>query len=283
MKTIIIGGGHIGQLAGWLMPHATVLDWRRPPAVGDRHRPRRYGAMYLHEPLEGLPCRPVTIRTTIDGAVATISAARDYKAKVGKSDDLLREHHWHKQFIEYTAGWELESFPDVEVQWGAIVTEIHLDRQQVYVKGGEILDWDRIISTIPLFSLMEMLGIPCPTPLQHAPIAVRTAPRPLDLPAMTTDIHVNYVSDPGIPVYRTTDRGSQRDNEWLYEANRSMGVAMKVLRPGKIYPESWVPSMVAELNRMGVYPVGRAGRWASDELTHDSYKDLLRWAQDMRA
>lgn len=286
MQTIVIGGGSIGQLAGWVFPDATVLDWRRTPPDAERYRPRVYGAMYLHEALEGLPCREFWVHTTVDGRAATRDSIAQYKAKVGKQYDI--EAGYGDQFEEFTIGWELTEFPRVEVMWGMAIDRIDLAKRTVHfanpVPGGFVsMTWDRIISTIPLYSLLEMCKIQPPTALAHKPIAVRTTPRPLDLPKQMAEISVNYVSDPSVAIYRTTDRNGSRDNEWLYEQHREVGAAHKIIRPGKIYPEAWTRPICDRLNAHGVYPVGRAGRWEPDELLHHSFKDLLRWATDARA
>lgn len=283
MKVIVIGGGHIGTLAGWLMPHATVLDWRKPSHDVERHRPRPYGAMYLHKALEGIPCRPLDVRTTIDGKPATEESAWAYKRKVGKESDMDCAGLWRGQFKEFTVGWEMVEHPRIEIRWGSIVDHIDVHQQILTLTDGSWFAWDRIISTIPFYSLLDLMRIPQPSLLEHRPIAVRSAPIPLDVPPMTTDIHVNYVSDPSVNVYRTTDRHGNRDNEWLYDTHARTPIPGKILRPGKVYRAPWTRDMCSQLNVLGVYPVGRAGRWEPDELTHDSYNDLLVWVRDMRA
>lgn len=274
MKTWILGGGSVGRVAALYHPTATVLDWRKAPTAPGGNDPARFGAMYLHTPLEGLTTRPIAVMTTVDGHPATEDTVRAYKQKIGKPEDMRGD--WEMQFPLYAQGHVVTAWPEAEVLWGQVIQRIWMQERTVELKGGHTLRWDRIISTIPLFSLMEMLNIQPESPLRYQPVAVRQAPVPLDQPIQEQDLRVNYISTPTIPVYRTTDTRATglRDYEWLYRKNPVDAVALRVLKPGKIYAAPWVPMLIKQLNMMDIYPVGRAGRWAPDELLHDSAKSL---------
>jgi hypothetical protein len=277
VKTIILGGGMVGTLAKYLIPDATVLDWRKPPSKGHGHAPRQYGAMYLHRPLEGLPCREFRVYTTIDGAPATHATAAMYKAKVGKPEDMLVPN-WRKQFVEVTVGFEAEALPIPEVQWDMYVTAINLDTKVMTLRDGHTIPYDRLISTIPLYSLMEMLSLVGPTPLRYHAIAVRTGQVPLDLSfdqRQGNDAYVNYISTMETPVYRTTDRNSERHYEWLHDPKAGMNLPSKVLTPGKIYREDWTEAAIFELAKHNIWCAGRMACWRPNELLHDTYASLM--------
>lgn len=117
--------------------------------------------------------------------------------------------------------------------------------------------------------------------LESSDIAVKETPIPLDIPwarDMSDTLYVNYLSSPDIPVYRTTDWKSVRHYEWLkaHPKSKSMGMPTKVISPGKIHPHRDVPRILEDLRFCNIYPFGRFGRWAPDELVHLSYKDMLQ-------
>lgn len=288
--TIVIGGGAVGRLAGWMFPDARVLDWRMPSSDADRHVPRSWGAFYLHEPLEGLPCRSFPVHTTVDGQSATYESVSRYKAKIGKHTEML-ENNWIDQFKEHTTGYALETFPHVNIEWGIHVDSIDMRAQTltwhhaIDPKAIRTIGWDRIVSTIPLYSLLDMLQIPSPTPLVASPICVKQTPVPPDVwPQGTSDVmHVNYDSG-STPIYRTTDRNGVRDYEWLLTkgVGQQMPVPSKIIRPGKIYDAEWTRGMCDALGQRGIHCVGRWASWNSNELTHHSFQKIWSLKQQVQ-
>ena len=288
-SVVVLGGGMLGGLLQWLWPHATVLDWRKPPSKGMPHAPRAFGAMYLHRRLEGLPCRDFSVFTTMDDAPVTgesFERVAAYKAKVGKPDDM-HDPMWQAQFPHGTTGFRLEQPIMVEAHYNWHVRTIDPRTHIIESQAGDRVQYDRLFSTVPLASLMEMLELTLPAPLHHHPISVRVTALPPDAPQSRRDhpgtMWVNYVSDPDTPVYRTTDFQGERHYEWMYRSQQDMGLTTKLLTPGKIYAAPWTEPFLTWLNANHIYPLGRAGRWRPNELLHDSYADALQMRVDWGA
>jgi hypothetical protein len=279
VKVVIIGGGFVGWLAGWLRPDATVLDWRAAPVSGRAHVPRMLGAMYLHEPLEGLPSRSFPVRTTIDGQQATYDTAARYKLKVGKPTDM-ESSTWMDQFPMLSIGHHITEWPSVNIRYGVRITRIDPLRRWVYahrVDGSMVINYDLLVSAIPLPALMEMLHEPMPTPLVSCPIAIRSMTSPPDVPSRVREfpetMFIDYRADED-PIYRVTDFQGVRYYEWLRTDRAYLGLPTKVIHPGKLYPAEWTVRYVAELRKLGIHCVGRPARWAPNELLHESYRAL---------
>lgn len=288
LKVVILGGGMVGQLAKFLFPDAKVLDWRIQPAK--RGSPfatiKLLGAMYLWEPLEGLPCESFTVLTTMDGEIATEASVAAYKNKIGKPGDL---EHWRRQFNPCMTGWRLTGIPDsenVKILYNSYVEKIDVNRHTLTTRTGYVYPYDILISTIPLPSLMQMVGMESTLPFDHADISVREAPTPLDVPwarAADNALRINYLSNALVPVYRTTDWAGNRHYEWLrtHPHSREMGFPTKVISPGKIFPHPDVGRIVTDLGYCGIYPFGRFATWSPDELLHLTYKNLFTFRFDV--
>lgn len=292
-RIIILGGGMVGQLAKFLFPSATVLDWRAEPIK--KSSPfatiRLLGAMYLWEPLEGLPCVSFGVNTTVDGDIATEASVTAYKEKIGKPGDMA---NWRTQFNPVSIGWRLTSIPDSEkmkIEYGAYVEKIDVQRRVLTLHQTRRTAWkpmpyDILISTIPLPSLMTMALMDEWIPFLSADICVKESPTPLDVAwAKNQDntLRINYLSDPAVAVYRTTDWAGNRHYEWMkiHGRSREMGLPSKVISPGKIYPNVSTPKVLTDLSYCGIYPFGRFGRWAPDELLHMTYKNLFTFRFDV--
>lgn len=281
-QIIILGGGMLGLLAKTVFPGAMVLDWRRiPPRDGTAHGTRQFGAQYLWKPLNGIPCRGFCVHTTIDGAPATYDAALRYKTKIGKVMDM-ETPQWEAQFPESMRGYAIISLPPAEVRWDVYIVRIDRQNKVMEDRYGQKFRYESLISTIPLPSLLAMFGDIDVKEFRFLsrPIHVKTAPIPLDLPARDPDsVYINYISDPGIPVYRTTDRQGQRHYEWMKRPERAGGVGMgiptKILTPGKIWPNPAAAGWVTMLARDSIYCVGRYPAWRPDELVHQSYPKIV--------
>jgi len=288
LRIVILGGGMVGQLAKFLFPDAAVLDWRARPIR--KSSPfatiQLLGAMYLWEPLEGLPCTSFVVHTTVDGEEANETTVAAYKEKIGKPGDMS---HWRTQFQPTTIGWRLTGIPDsekVQILYGAFVEQIDVNRREIILRSGEIFPYTILVSTIPLPSFMSMVGMGAPSPFQHFDICIKESPTPLDVAwakAQDNILRINYLSDRNVPVYRTTDWAGSRHYEWLkvHGRSREMGLPTKVISPGKILPHPFTPKVITDLSYCGVYPFGRFGRWAPDELLHMTYKDLFTFRFDV--
>jgi hypothetical protein len=279
MKTIVIGGGITGRMVKLVDPTATIYDWGQRP-TGDRGLTRAFGANYLWEPLEGFECAEVEVVTHVDGTPATPASVLAYKRKVFKESD---GGDWGLQFKERTVGYELLAFPDVDIVYETRVKYIDAERHVVGLQAtnGPVREeeYDRLVSTIPLFALLPMthLGLDN-VDFSYSPIYVKVSARPPDAPFPPSVMYVNYLSSPDVPAYRFCDRGGERH----YEGLTTMGVLpTKKLVPGKIrpLPETKRRQIVDYLGEFGIRCFGRYGTWRPDELVHDTWKEIRQRCQ----
>jgi len=133
-------------------------------------------------------------------------------------------------------------------------------------------------------SLMEMMESSPASQLgfQWHPICVRAGAIPPDAPSLGQDtVRVNYISDPAIAAYRTTDRNGQRHYEWL-KGHRDMGIPSKVISPGKIWYNPEASEWVSFLKSHHIYCFGRFPTWRPDELLHQTFAEMLELQQHWR-
>lgn len=268
----VIGGGIVGQLVQHQIPEAEVYDWRdrKPTALT-----RNYGANYLWEPLPGFDCRTFQVLTHIDGAPATLPSVARYKDKIGKTGDVVG---WERQFQEWQVGYEFERYPHANVRYGHRVVRIdRLKRVLYFANNVEPVEYEVLVSTIPLFSLLNLVGIPQPTgQFRFKPIYVMAMQRPPDAPHPTELMYVNYVSDPDILPYRITDRFGERHYESIHPYDR---VATVKLTPGKIYPHPQTEEVLDVLRGYNVWTFGRYGSWQADELVNETWHRIAQWVE----
>lgn len=266
MNILIIGGGFLGQLLHTLLPEARVLDWRaQPPA----HLARAFGAQYLWEPVPNLPCQAFHVVTYVDGKPATPDSIKAYKLKVGKVQDGA---DWRSQFRAVMPGYTV-TLPPARVEYGMRVQTVDLANQRVHLSTAITLPYDWLISTIPLPALMDLCALPKPSdPFEHRPIYAWTRPGPEG-----PQWEVNYVSDPGNPVYRTTLRAGEIHSESLIPVEAVTPVHRLI--PGKIYRHSAVPLVRAQLQMQHVMTVGRYGAWDPEQLAHETYREIREWKE----
>lgn len=261
-RLIIIGGGFNGQLLHTLFHRARVFDWRpSPPDVAAQ--PRQFGPQYLWEPVDGLPCSAFTVTTHVDGKPATDDAVRAYKRKVGKEQDA---GDWRAQFQPTMQGWSTV-LPPSRVEYGRRIVSIDRVSRKLVMANGEDVFYDLLVSTIPLYSLLSLAGLPEPdTKLTFRPIYVASAPDPAA--PLGDGMYVNYISDPDTPIYRETLRDSARHRESLHATD---GVTIKIT-PGKIYGHPTVPHLLSVLWSYGIKTFGRFASWSPDELAHETFR-----------
>lgn len=277
MRILVVGGGISGQLVKLRVPSARVLDWRPPSVAGGGGMTRRYGGNYLWEPLEGVECRPLTVYTTVDGAPPVLDAIYRYKEKVGKHAERITDM-WALQFRAVQHGYDIVDWPHpIEVEYGNRVTGIDLHQRWVTIDGRADEHYDVLVSTIPLYSLMSLAGMTM-VPFEWKPIFVRVQVNPLDIVFEPDVWRVNYLSDPLVPAYRTTDR----DGERHFEALAAHGnIPSKKITPGKIYAHPSTRGILERLESMGVYCFGRFARWEPDELVHQTDARIRAWKKEM--
>lgn len=273
VPVVIVGGGITGQLAQMHIPDAEILDWKEDKP--NARMTRNYGANYLWKPLPGVECREFKVVTHVDGQPATEEAVATYKAKIGKAGDL---NGWQVQFAPTMAGYEFDTLPPARITWEHRITQIDRAHHTLYfAKGKEPIQYDVLISSIPLFSLLSLAGIPQPPGgLQYKPIFTLITRRPPDAPHPREVMYVNYLSDPHIRPYRLCDRFGERHYESIVPFET---LATKRLVPGKIYPHASVPEYLDVLAGYNIYTFGRYGSWAPDELVHETWDRIAEWKE----
>ena len=290
MKVIILGGGFLGILAKWLFPEATVLDWRQVPPRGGFGLSglRQFGAQYLWRPLPGAAHRTFEVYTTIDGEVAQPERIAAYKIKVGKVEDLKEDNS--AQFAAIMRGYAIGGLPGFKsepVHFDCTPISLDVSTKTVVFRNGKSWHYDVLISTIPLPVILECSGMRARgrawKEFQFSPICVKTTPIPLDAEPLTEGVvRVNYLTDPKIPVYRTTDRDGLRHYEWL-QRDRYDTIPTKTITPGKIYAHWEVEKILPFLEDCDIHCIGRFGCWQPNELAHESFEKLQRIAVKVRA
>lgn len=282
MRILVIGGGITGQLVKMVVPSARVLDWRVPgPNVPIPRLTRQYGANYLWEPIDRLECRPIHVLTHVDGQTATWDAVKRYKTKIGKDHEVVGvvpTDPLPEQFCEHQTGYEIIGIPPTPIEYGMRVSRIFPAERCLEIRGlrSHTLEYDVLVSTIPLYSLLSLARMSTPMPLRHTPIWVHVGRCPPDSPATLagTDMYVNYLTTDVAP-YRVTDRSGERHYESL---SPMANVSHKRLIPGKILPSIDVPGVLDQLVQHDIWCFGRYGRWSSDELVHQTYQYIVQWA-----
>jgi hypothetical protein len=272
VRILVIGGGISGHLVKLRVPASTVLDSRPEPTP----MTRQYGGNYLWERLDGIDCRAFTVYTTVDGQPPDEQKVRAYKTKIGKGMDA----NWREQFRPEVTGYEIARWPrSLDIEYGMQVKYIDRAEQAVYTQvEGDIhrMPYDALISTIPLPALMSMTFMPR-LDLKFMPIHVHTSTIPPDAVRKNGSWMVNYISDPDIPAYRTTDRDGTRH----YESLVATGIPTKKIVPGKIWPHREVLGILTGLASDHIYCFGRFARWSPEELVHETDMAIQTWARQM--
>jgi hypothetical protein len=214
--------------------------------------------------------------THVDGAPATYDSVLAYKTKIGKQQDM-RLHNWAEQFSVQSTGYDC-TFPEPRIAYDCAVDRIDIVPKLLYLRNGSVMNYDILVSTIPLYALLRMLNISLGVPFRYDPIFVKVSDRPPDAPYPLNMVYVNYISDTGIAPYRFTDR----DGERHYESLAPMGGsnARKIV-PGKIHPNSRTALAVADLAKLNIFCFGRFAAWLPEELIHETYDRIVGWADKM--
>lgn len=285
-RFVVLGGGITGQMVQWAVPQAIIYDWKAEPTHMKAPTPlvRAFGANFLWEPINNLPCRQFQVINRIDGQVPTPEAILEYKKKVGRPNPYAWEEQ--RQFAPEMTGYDLLSMPLSSVRYNHRVLEINRLTKTITfapsaaTPGGTTLNYDVLISTIPLYSLLSMVGVPEPQGrLQFKPIYFRVSNIPPDSPigmdARTDVWYVNYLTDPNVRPYRYTDR----DGERHYESLEPYSTATSTRRytPGKIYAHAESDAILEYLAGYGIYTFGRFASWRPKELVHETWKRILEW------
>jgi hypothetical protein len=277
VNVVCIGGGISGHLVKLRIPKARVLDFRRSPTP----MTRQFGGNYLWEPLPGVTCRSFQVITTVDGHPPDEEAVIRYKRKIGKGLDS----NWTQQFRHQMVGYDIVDWPrKLDIDYGHIVKAIDPEKRFIHADGPAgpcHIPYDVLLSTVPLYGLVGMLPSSIRGPaLAYAPIYVTTTSIPPDAPPTPEGAWlVNYISDPKVPAYRTTDRDGARHYESLVQT----GVPTKRIAPGKVYPDPAATEFVNMLAHVfGIYCFGRFATWNPEELVHETDANIRAWQAGMR-
>lgn len=274
MMDIILGGGITGRLAKQLFPDAVVLE-RKSKRKSD-NLTRMWGTNYLWEPIPGNRCFSFQVLTHVNGATPTAEGIHNYKQKVNRGEG---GHNWGLQFKEKTTGYDFFNVPDVAMHHGVVAEKLDLDKKILITSGGDFT-YDRIISTIPLPYLAELIGLCTKTPegtycdFPSAPIYVTVSGEPSTKDPGHRGMYVNYITDSTNRTYRECYRGLLWHRESLLPAEKAIPVF-----PGKIYPSKMAGPLVSELRNRNVFCFGRYASWTENELVHQTWKKLWWFKQ----
>jgi hypothetical protein len=213
--------------------------------------------------------------THVDGSPASRESVMAYKTKIGKSRDMSA--NWAEQFQVQMTGYDC-TFPEPRIDHGRAVERIDVSRKELHLRNGNVLTYDVLVSTIPLYALLRMLDIVLGVPFRYDPIFIKVADRPPDAPYPVNIVYVNYLTDPTVSPYRFTDREGQRHYESL--SPMTGGTCRKII-PGKIHPNIRTVSAVANLERLNIFCFGRFAAWLPEELIHETYERIVGWADRM--
>lgn len=270
---LVIGGGISGQLVQVAVPEAEIFDWHPQPRVA-RPLTRHFGANYLWEPLPGIDCRSFRVVTHIDGDTPTLKKVIAYKNKIGKPGDI---GSWQVQFQEDMTGYDFISLPTPTIHYNHRIIEIDRLHHTLLLANGEYVIYGTLISTIPLYSLLSLLGMNEPAdPLRFDPIFFKVMEQPPDAPFNPDVMYVNYLSNPDVEPYRFCDRFGERHYESIIPF-AATGPGMRRFIPGKIHPNPQTRAICDDLNTFSIYTFGRFANWNPDELVHETYRAILAW------
>lgn len=270
MKIVGIGGGMTGRMLNHLCPAAKVFEARS--FLPEDQLMVNFGTNYLWKFLPGFSCKPIKVITHIDGRDATEASIKRYKTKVGKSYESAED--CLEQFEPESRGWEIVGYPENSIMYGYRAVEVDIKSRTVtFVVDGDPfrVEYDMLFSSIPLNILVSLCGLdytyPVNTTFKSSPITVAIHG---DYNFESSLIYVNYISDPTIPEYRVC----QRNGKIHVESLRPLEGNTIKLFPGKIHDNPLTREIVRYLNAHDVFPVGRFGKWSSDELIHNTYEEL---------
>ena len=184
------------------------------------------------------------------------------------------------QFEYQAKGFSPLEFPEPQrIRYKAHVVSIDPFRRQVSLRDGDVVKYEKLISTIPLPALRTMVDAAVLVPFdsvrfQSAPIYVvekKNTFRPRS--SMSVDYRTTG------PAYRAT---AHRDGALHLEYfEPPTGAVAKKLLPGRIYDTPYAKPLVKEMALLDIYCFGRYARWDSDELLHQTDEDLRAWATAM--
>ena len=263
-KIVVLGGGLVGRLAKIMFPEALVLESKSPTDIFTSE----LGVCISIIPIPDLRNEKYTRYISIDNQKPTLELINKYKKKISREGDI--SYGDYRQFEPEQIVYRQELPKNLDIEFSTLVTKIELNSKKLFTLK-ESFQYDFLISTIPLISLLQISDLfnnfkdSASTFFMHRPIYLirsksETSPN---------IIRENYITDMDTPIYRENFFESWRNQESLFKIEK----AIKIF-PGKIYPNSYVPHILEDLESYGVYCSGRYGRWDSKIHLWNVYSQL---------
>jgi hypothetical protein len=137
-------------------------------------------------------------------------------------------------------------------------------------KDGRFIEYDVLISTIPLDAFLRLCVIP---PRIHEPWKQdRIYMRTQEITGSYAGMELNYLSDPSNPYYRETRSANKIFAETLHPEPDAK------LQPfGKIHPHPQSEDVLRALKVFDTFCFGRFATWRPDELAHETWQHIQDW------
>jgi len=224
------------------------------------------GPQYLWEPIPGVESYSFEVETLVDGAPPTPDSILAYKRKIGKEKD---GGDWGLQFQHLSIGYHSQ-LPVPRVEYNRHVNGVDLSGHQLYMMDGATIEYDVLISTIPLDAFLRLCLIP---PLVYTPwMQDRIYLRTEELNGSYAGMRLNYISDPKSRWYRETLSANKMFYETLHQAPD-----VKPLPLGKIHPHPQNEDVLRSLKVFDTFCFGRFATWRPDELAHETWQHIQAW------
>lgn len=152
------------------------------------------------------------------------------------------------------------------VEFGATCTGIDIGRKIVWFDSKKV-QYDTLISTLPLFVFLRLAGIKSSIEFKSKPIYVSVEKQPTNKEQMI----LVYYPDQEVPHYRRTYWQNTVTTESLKPEQ-----GQKTTLPGKIYANGDVKELTDELNKKSVYFQGRYARWEPKHLIHHTWNNITK-------
>lgn len=261
-SVLVLGAGVSGLLAAARWPNAVVLE-RQPASTP----PILWATFYSHRYIPKFAERPLTVRTRVAGsggpAEYALKVYGDSGVPVSLSSvaPVAEMHEWD--------GRQLLSVADGRVRTECEVAHIDVSARKLVLRGGEQVWYDWLISTIPLPSLLRLIGAgEGVATFRSLPIFLRR--RTAEPAAPAGEQWVTYWPGPEVAYYRTSQRGRQLTEEHLYPCPGPV----IVLLPGKIFQHSVAAEWVKRLEGDRIISLGRYAEWKPKLLSHQTWERL---------
>lgn len=250
-KVVILGAGITGRLAKIMFPEAIILESKKAEDVYTSE----LGVCISIVPIPELSNNKYTRYISIDNQTPTLELIGKYKKKIARDDAM--SYGDYRQFEPEQIVYNQELPKNLNIEFDTLVTQVNLD-SKIIRTPKESIAYDILISTIPLINLVQISDLftnfkeSASTFLMHRPIYLTRTNVAIE-PGI---IRENYITDPETPTYRENYFNGLKNQESLFKLTN----AFKIY-PGKIYPNSYVPHIISDLESYGVFCAGRYAQW----------------------